>query len=54
MAILSFFQKSWRWLFFFLLAPIFLLVIPFFCYYLDGVDRKRDYTLGYFCTCRKR
>lgn len=54
MAILSFFQKSWRWLFFFLLAPIFGLVIPFFCYYLDGMDRKRDYTLGYFCTCRKR
>jgi SAM-dependent methyltransferase len=53
MAILSFFQKSWRWLIFAVLAPIFGFAIPIVCYFLDPVDRRRDYTLGYFCWCRK-
>lgn len=53
MAILSFFQKGWRWLAFVLLAPMFGLVIPGICYFLDRLDRQRDYTLGYFCWCRK-
>jgi hypothetical protein len=35
------------------LLPIFGFVIPVVCYFLDPVDRRRDYTLGYFCWCRK-
>ena len=27
--------------------------IPVVCYFLDPMDRRRDYTLGYFCWCRK-
>jgi len=54
MAILSFFQQGWRWIFFPILAPVFGFVIPVICYFLDPADRKRDYTLGYFCWCRKR
>ena len=53
MAILSFCQEGWRWLLFILLAPVFGFAIPVICYFLDAVDRRRDYTLGYFCSCRK-
>jgi len=54
MAILSFLQEGWRWLLFVIAAPIFGLLIPAMCYFLDPLDRKRDYTLGYFCWCRKK
>ena len=53
MALLGFLQKGWRWLLFLLLAPILTLVVPAICYLLDPLDRKRDYTLGYFCQARK-
>ena len=53
MAILGFCQEGWRWLLFILLAPVFGFAIPVICYFLDAVDRRRDYTLGYFCSCRK-
>lgn len=53
MAILGFFQEGWRWLFFVLLAPVFGFAIPVICYFLDPADRRQDYTLGYFCVCRK-
>lgn len=53
MAILGFFQEGWRWLLFILLAPVFGFAIPVICYFLDAADRRRDYTLGYFCSCRK-
>jgi SAM-dependent methyltransferase len=53
MAVLGFFQKGWRWLIFVVLAPLFGFAIPVVCYFLDPVDRRRDYTLGYFCWCRK-
>ena len=53
MAVLSFFQRGWRWLVFAVLAPFFGLLIPVICYFLDPVDKRRDYTLGYFCWCRK-
>jgi SAM-dependent methyltransferase len=52
-AILGFFQEGWRWLLFILLAPVLGLAIPAICYFLDAFDRRRDYTLGYFCSCRK-
>ena len=53
MALLGFLQKGWRWILFVLLAPVFALVVPAICYMLDPLDRRRDYTLGYFCWCRK-
>jgi SAM-dependent methyltransferase len=53
MAMLGFFQTGWRWLAFVVLAPVFALIVPGICYMLDPLDRKRDYTLGYFCWCRK-
>ncbi len=53
MAVLGFLQKGWRWLVFVLLAPVFALIVPALCYLLDPLDRRRDYTLGYFCWCRK-
>jgi SAM-dependent methyltransferase len=53
MAPLGFLQKGWRWILFVLLAPVFALVVPAICYLLDPLDRRRDYTLGYFCWCRK-
>lgn len=53
MAILGFFQKGWRWLIFVVLSPIFGFAIPVVCYFLDPLDRRRDYTLGYFCWARK-
>jgi SAM-dependent methyltransferase len=53
MAPLGFLQAGWRWILFILLAPVFALVVPAICYMLDPLDRRRDYTLGYFCWCRK-
>jgi SAM-dependent methyltransferase len=53
MAPLDFLQAGWRWILFILLAPVFALIVPAICYMLDPLDRRRDYTLGYFCWCRK-
>jgi SAM-dependent methyltransferase len=53
MAPLGFLQAGWRWILFILLAPIFAVIVPAICYLLDPLDRRRDYTLGYFCWCRK-
>jgi SAM-dependent methyltransferase len=44
---LGFFQRGWRWILFFLLAPFFGLILPLILYYLDGVDRERNFSLGY-------
>jgi len=49
MAVLSFTQAGWRWVFFPVLAPVFGLLIPLFCYSLDSLDRDRAYTLGFIC-----
>jgi SAM-dependent methyltransferase len=53
MATLGFLQRGWRWVFFVLLAPVLAVAVPMLCYALDPLDRRRDYTLGYFCWCRK-
>jgi SAM-dependent methyltransferase len=53
MAMLGFLQAGWRWILFVLLAPFLVLIVPAACYLLDPLDRRRDYTLGYFCWCRK-
>lgn len=53
MNILSFFQSGWRWAIFLLLAPVFGFLVPAALYFLDRFDTRRDYTLGYFCRCRR-
>jgi SAM-dependent methyltransferase len=47
MGVLSFTQTGWRWLLFPVLAPVFGLVLPLCCYYLDTLDEDRSYTLGF-------
>jgi SAM-dependent methyltransferase len=53
MGVLAFAQKGWRWLLFPFLAPVFGLLLPLCCYYLDVLDRDRSYTLGYVCEGRR-
>jgi hypothetical protein len=53
MGVLAFAQTGWRWILFPLLAPIFGILLPLICYYLDGLDRDRAYTLGFLCEARK-
>jgi SAM-dependent methyltransferase len=49
MGVLSFTQQGWRWLLFPVLAPVFGLILPLCCYYLDSMDQDRTYTLGFIC-----
>jgi SAM-dependent methyltransferase len=49
MAVLSFTQTGWRWVLFPFLAPVFGLILPLCCYYLDYLDSDRAYTLGFVC-----
>lgn len=54
MGILEFFQKGWKYIIFFILAPVLGFIIPFTCYYLDRFDKEQNYTLGYFCIAKKQ
>ena len=47
--VLAFTQRGWRWILFPVLAPLFGLVLPLCCYYLDYLDDDRAYTLGFIC-----
>ncbi len=47
--LLSFFQGGLKWALFVLLAPFFGLLVPLLLYFCDGLDRRRDFTLGYIC-----
>ena len=47
MGVLAFTQSGWRWLLFPILAPVFGLILPLCCYYLDTLDQDRAYTLGF-------
>ena len=47
MGVLSYTQGGWRWLLFPVLAPVFGLILPLCCYYLDTLDENRAYTLGF-------
>jgi SAM-dependent methyltransferase len=49
MGVMAFTQQGWRWLLFPVLAPVFGLVLPLCCYYLDSMDQDRSYTLGFIC-----
>lgn len=50
---LKLWRTGWRALLLPLLAPVFGLLIPLICYYLDPLDRTGDYTLGYVCEARR-
>jgi len=49
MGVMAFVQQGWRWILFPVLAPVFGLILPLCCYYLDGIDHERAYTLGFIC-----
>jgi len=49
MGVLQFTQQGWRWILFPFLAPVFGLLLPLCCYYLDMLDNDRAYTLGFIC-----
>jgi hypothetical protein len=44
---LSFFEGGAGFILFLLLAPFFGFLIPLICYYLDKLDRKKDFALGF-------
>jgi len=50
---LGFFQRSWRWAFFVLLAPWLGFVLPVCLPWLDVLDPDRNFTLGYSLLLRK-
>lgn len=50
---LSFFQGGALWILFVLLAPVYGFLAPLVCYVLDGLDSKKDFTLGYVCEAVK-
>ena len=47
MGVLAYTQSGWRWLLFPVFAPVFGLILPLCCYYLDTLDEDRAYTLGF-------
>lgn len=46
-SLLSFFQTGWRWILFVLLAPFFGFLIPIALYFADGLDREKNFSLGF-------
>jgi len=46
-ALLNYFQGSWRWILFALLAPFFGLLFPLILYSMDGLDKSKNYSLGF-------
>ena len=50
---LTFLQGGVKWVLFVLLAPVFGLLLPLVLYLMDGLDRQRDFTLGYICEGEK-
>ena len=44
---LTFFQGGWRWFFFVLFLPVFGLLLPLLLYFLDPLDRGKEFTLGF-------
>ena len=45
--LVSFFQVSWRWIFFPAAAALAGVLVPLLCYYLDGLDPEKRHTLGH-------
>lgn len=50
---LQFFQSGPRLIFFAVLAPVFGILIPLGCYYLDRFDRKKDFAVGFVAVAEK-
>ena len=50
---LAFFQGSWRWVLFALLAPWLGLALPLLLGALDRLDPRKDFTLGYVVRARR-
>jgi SAM-dependent methyltransferase len=46
-AFLGFFQSGWRWILFPFLAPLFGLLFPLILFFMDRLDRDKNYTLGF-------
>jgi SAM-dependent methyltransferase len=46
-ALLNYFQGGWRWILFALLAPFFGLLFPLILYSMDGLDKSKNYSLGF-------
>jgi SAM-dependent methyltransferase len=45
--LLQFFERGAGWILFVPLAPVFGFLIPLSCYYLDRLDRKKDFAVGF-------
>jgi SAM-dependent methyltransferase len=45
--LLTFFQSGWRWVLFVPMAPFFGLLLPLALYFMDGLDKVRNYSLGF-------
>jgi SAM-dependent methyltransferase len=45
--LLNFFQDGWRWLLFPLLAPFFGFLFPLLLFFIDGLDKTKNYSLGF-------
>jgi SAM-dependent methyltransferase len=45
--LLSFFQGGWRWILFPFLAPFFGLLFPLILYFMDELDKEKNYSLGF-------
>jgi SAM-dependent methyltransferase len=50
---LAFFQSSWRWVLFALLAPWLGILMPLLLGAIDGLDQRQDFTLGYTVRARR-
>jgi SAM-dependent methyltransferase len=46
-ALLNYFQGGWRWIVFALLAPFFGFLLPLILYFMDGLDKSQNYSLGF-------
>ncbi len=46
-SLLTFFQRGWRWILFTLLVPFFGLLFPLILYFLDTLDKAKNFTLGF-------
>ena len=50
--LLQFFERGAGWILWALLAPFFGGIIPFLCFYLDRLDRKKDFAVGFIAVAR--
>ena len=49
---LQFFEHGPGWILWVLLAPLYGVIAPFFCYYLDFLDRKKDFAVGFIAVAQ--